>query len=142
VKSLRSLDGDQARFSFHKSHHYENRNLLDRTSRDAHEHLSANWRRPLLENIEVPALICASWADHGLHTRGSIEGFERISSRQRWSFTHRRKKWDVFYGDEALASHKAGPAHPEQFAQTPSICLGTLIEELVNRITKNRSLIR
>jgi len=37
---------------------------------------------------------------------------------------------------------QAGPAHPEQFAQTPSICLATLTEELVNRVTKNRSLIR
>jgi predicted acyl esterase len=50
-----------------------------------------------------PALVCASWSDHGLHTRGSIEGFERISSKQKWLFTHGRKKWETFYGDEALA---------------------------------------
>jgi len=43
-----------------------------------------------LENIDVPALICASWSDHGLHTRGSIEGFTRISSRQKWLYTHGR----------------------------------------------------
>ena len=48
-------------------------------------HDDAYWasKRPILENIEAPALICASWSDHGLHTRGSIEAFERISSRQK-----------------------------------------------------------
>jgi predicted acyl esterase len=59
-------------------------------------------KRPVLENIDVPALVCANWSDHGLHTRGSIEGFERISSRQKWLFTHGRKKWETFYGEEAL----------------------------------------
>jgi predicted acyl esterase len=63
-------------------------------------------KRPILEDIEVPALVCASWSDHGLHTRGSIEGFERISSREKWLFTHGRKKWETFYSDEALALQK------------------------------------
>jgi len=72
--------------------------------REAHPLDDAFWasKRPILENIEVPALICASWSDHGLHTRGSIEGFERISSGQKWLFTHGRKKWETFYGEEAL----------------------------------------
>jgi len=30
------------------------------------------------------AMVYASWSDHGLHTRGSIEGFERISSGEKW----------------------------------------------------------
>jgi predicted acyl esterase len=63
-------------------------------------------KRPILENIEVPALVCASWSDHGLHTRGSIEGFERISSKKKWLFTHGRKKWETFYGEEALGWQK------------------------------------
>jgi uncharacterized protein len=63
-------------------------------------------KRPSLENIDVPALVCANWSDHGLHTRGSIEGFERISSRQKWLFTHGRRKWETFYGAEALAYQK------------------------------------
>ncbi len=69
----------------------------------AHSLDDAYWasKRPVLENIEVPALVCASWSDHGLHTRGSIEGFERISSGQKWLFTHGRKKWETFYSDEA-----------------------------------------
>ena len=76
--------------------------------RDAHPLDDDYWRakRPALQNIEVPALVCASWSDHGLHTRGSIEGFEQISSRQKWLFTHGRKKWETFYSDEAFAWQK------------------------------------
>jgi predicted acyl esterase len=76
--------------------------------RERHPLDDAYWasKRPTLESIEVPALVCASWSDHGLHTRGSIEGFERISSREKWLFTHGRKKWETFYGDEALAFQK------------------------------------
>jgi predicted acyl esterase len=76
--------------------------------RERHPLDDAYWssKRPILEDIEVPALVCASWSDHGLHTRGSIEGFERISSREKWLFTHGRKKWEVFYSDEALAFQK------------------------------------
>ena len=76
--------------------------------RDAHPLDDAYWssKRPILENIEVPALVCANWSDHGLHTRGSVEGFDRISSKQKWLFTHGRKKWETFYSEEALAWQK------------------------------------
>ncbi|HEX3704764.1 MAG TPA: CocE/NonD family hydrolase, partial [Vicinamibacterales bacterium] len=58
-------------------------------------------KRPDLEAITVPALVCASWSDHGLHTRGSLEGFERIGSQEKWLFTHGRRKWETFYSPEA-----------------------------------------
>jgi predicted acyl esterase len=76
--------------------------------RDAHPLDDAYWasKRPILENIDVPALVCANWSDHGLHTRGSVEGFERISSRDKWLFTHGRKKWETFYSEDALAWQK------------------------------------
>jgi predicted acyl esterase len=76
--------------------------------RAAHLLDDAYWtsKRPILENIEVPALVCASWSDHGLHTRGSIDGFERISTKQKWLFTHGRRKWETFYGEEALGWQK------------------------------------
>ncbi len=78
------------------------------TETAAHALDDAYWasKRPILENIEVPALICTSWSDHGLHTRGSIVGFEQISSKQKWLFTHGRKKWETFYGEEALSWQK------------------------------------
>jgi putative CocE/NonD family hydrolase len=56
-----------------------------------------------LEAIEVPALVCGSFSDHNLHSRGSFEGFRRIGSRQRWLYTHRGPKWATFYGPEAVA---------------------------------------
>jgi putative CocE/NonD family hydrolase len=57
--------------------------------------LDAWWRslQPDLARIEVPALICASFSDHSLHSRGSFEAFRRISSRERWLYTHRGGKW-------------------------------------------------
>ena len=60
-----------------------------------------------LPSIQVPALICASWSDQGLHTRGSFEGFKQISSKQKWLYTHGGKKWEVYYSDEALAVQTA-----------------------------------
>ena len=61
---------------------------------------------PRLELITVPALICASWSDKGLHTRGTFEVFRRISSAAKWLYTHGGKKWERFYGEEGLASQK------------------------------------
>lgn len=59
-----------------------------------------------LRRIEVPALICATWSDHGLHSRGSFEAFKTISTNQKWLFTHGRPKWSTYYGEEALRSQK------------------------------------
>ncbi|MGD0529920.1 MAG: CocE/NonD family hydrolase [Polyangiaceae bacterium] len=56
-----------------------------------------------LEAIDIPALVCASFSDHNLHTRGSFEGFRRIASRDKWLYTHRGGKWAEFYSDDALA---------------------------------------
>lgn len=62
--------------------------------------------RPDLAAITVPALICTSWSDHGMHTRGSLEGFKQIASPDKWLYTHGRKKWEVFYSQEAKAAQK------------------------------------
>ncbi|WP_253907164.1 CocE/NonD family hydrolase [Herbaspirillum rubrisubalbicans] len=55
-----------------------------------------------LENIDVPAYVVASWSDHGLHTRGTLEGFQRISSAQKWLEIHGRKKWGYYYEPASL----------------------------------------
>jgi uncharacterized protein len=83
----------------------------------AEDFLAETKRRPLiddywldklaaLEEIEVPALVCASWSDQGLHTRGSFEAFARIGSTRKWLYTHGRKKWETYYSPEALATQK------------------------------------
>ena len=46
-----------------------------------------------LERITVPAFVVASWSDQGLHTRGTLEGFKQIASRQKWLEVHGRKKF-------------------------------------------------
>lgn len=52
--------------------------------------------------IEVPSFIVASWTDQGLHTRGTLEGFKRISSKQKWLEVHGRKKWAYYYEPESV----------------------------------------
>lgn len=71
----------------------------------AHPDFDDFWaaRTPALERIEVPALICASFSDQCLHTRGSFEAFRRIRSAHRYLYTHRGGKWSTYYGPEALA---------------------------------------
>ncbi len=59
---------------------------------------------PALEHITAPALICGSFSDNNLHSRGSIRAFERISSADRYLYTHRGGKWATFYSAEARAA--------------------------------------
>lgn len=56
------------------------------------ESKAANFAR-----IKVPAYIVASWTDQGMHTRGTLEGFKRIASKQKWLEVHGRKKWAYYY---------------------------------------------
>ena len=64
-------------------------------------------RRPELEAIEVPLLVCGSFSDHCLHSRGSLEAFRRVGSSQKWLWTHRGGKWSRFYSEEAFADQLA-----------------------------------
>lgn len=59
-------------------------------------------QRIAIEDVDVPVLLCASFSDQGLHSRDSFENFGLISHQRKWMFSHRRPKWDVFYGEEAL----------------------------------------
>jgi uncharacterized protein len=54
------------------------------------------------ERIKAPAFVVASWTDQGLHTRGTLEGFQRISSPQKWLEIHGRKKWAYYYEPESV----------------------------------------
>lgn len=56
-----------------------------------------------LERIDVPALVCASFTDQGLHSRGSFEGFRRIGSSEKWLWAHRGPKWAPYYSAAGLA---------------------------------------
>jgi uncharacterized protein len=76
------------------------REIRARTERD-------EWYRsktPILERIKVPMLVCASFSDHSLHSRGSFEVFRRAASTQKWLYTHRGGKWSTYYSSRATAA--------------------------------------
>lgn len=75
----------------------------------AHPLYDAYWRSKEidLEAIEVPAFVVASWSDQGLHTRGTIEAWRRMSSRQKWLEVHGQKKWANYYRPESRAKQAA-----------------------------------
>lgn len=59
---------------------------------------------PDLSRIEVPILVCGSFSDHSLHSRGSFEVFRRAGSTRKWLYTHRDGKWCAYYGSEATGA--------------------------------------
>ncbi len=63
------------------------------------------WRSlvPDLSAIKVPMLVCGSFSDNNLHTRGSIRAFTRGGSAHARLYTHRGGKWATFYSEAALA---------------------------------------
>jgi uncharacterized protein len=54
-----------------------------------------------------PALVCGSFSDNNLHSRGSFRGFERIASSDKFLYTHRGGKWAAFCSDEARGAQLA-----------------------------------
>lgn len=75
----------------------------------AHPERDGFWEAkcPTLEAIDVPLLICASFSDQSLHTRGAFEAYRRSGSGQKWLYTHRRGKWSTYYGADATATRLA-----------------------------------
>ncbi len=65
----------------------------------AHPFFDAYWATKVADfsKVDVPAFVVASWADQGLHLRGTLEAFNRISSKQKWLTIHGRKKWENFH---------------------------------------------
>ena len=61
----------------------------------AHPLIDDFWRSKEfeLESIVQPAYVVASWSDQGLHLRGTVEAWRRMSSREKWLEVHGQKKW-------------------------------------------------
>jgi uncharacterized protein len=59
---------------------------------------------PDVERINIPTLVCGSFSDNNLHSRGSFRGFSMIKSSERHLYTHRTGKWATFYANEAQAN--------------------------------------
>ena len=64
-----------------------------------------------LSKITVPAFVVASWTDHGLHNRGTLEGFKKIASKDKWLLVHGRKKWWHFYLPESVEKQRQFFSH-------------------------------
>jgi len=62
---------------------------------------------PDLTKIDVPMLVCGSFSDQALHSRGSMRAFTTVRSRHARLYTHRGGKWSVFYSSEARAEQLA-----------------------------------
>jgi predicted acyl esterase len=76
---------------------------------EAHPLFDGYWatKAAELERIVTPAYVVASWSDHSLHTRGTLEGFRRIASEQKWLEVHGRKKWEHYHRPESVAKQIA-----------------------------------
>ncbi|MGN0813153.1 MAG: CocE/NonD family hydrolase [Candidatus Coproplasma sp.] len=63
-----------------------------------HPEMNNYWEDKIadLEDITVPAYIAASYTNP-IHTNGSIEGFMRISSKDKWLRIHNAGEWDDYY---------------------------------------------
>ncbi|OBH56152.1 CocE/NonD family hydrolase [Mycobacterium sp. E2479] len=63
------------------------------------------WRSlaPDLSAIKVPMLVCGSFSDNNLHSRGSMRAFVHGGSAHARLYTHRDGKWSTFYSEAALA---------------------------------------
>ena len=71
----------------------------------AHPLRDAWWQAlvPDLGRITVPALVCGSFSDNNLHSRGSFRGWQQIASADKFLYTHRGGKWATFYAPGARA---------------------------------------
>lgn len=58
--------------------------------------------RDTFSRIVVPAYVVADWGDQGLHTRGTLEAYQRLGSREKWLEIHGRKKWQYYYDLESV----------------------------------------
>ncbi|MBV9516321.1 MAG: CocE/NonD family hydrolase [Mycobacteriaceae bacterium] len=92
--------------------------MLRRTARVAYdmremgdEHPTRDdfWRSlvPDLAEIKVPMLVCGSFSDNNLHSRGSMRAFTHTGSAHARLYTHRGGKWATFYSEEARAEQLA-----------------------------------
>lgn len=60
-----------------------------------------------LSAITAPMLVCASFSDNNVHSRGSFRAFEQVGSTEKFVYTHRSGKWSTFYGEGAKAAQLA-----------------------------------
>ncbi len=92
-----------SRLWFHKTNQLARLRTNLEIEAKRHTDRDAFWaeRAAHLEKIETPMLVCASFSDHSLHSRGSFEAFRRSASARKWVYTHRSGKWSTYYSQDA-----------------------------------------
>ena len=75
----------------------------------AHPLRDAFWEAltPDLSAIDIPMLVCGSFSDQALHSRGSFRAFTTVASLHARVYTHRGGKWSTFYSEPARAEQLA-----------------------------------
>jgi predicted acyl esterase len=75
----------------------------------AHPLFDEYWATKIADfsKIEVPAFVVASWADQGLHLRGTLNAFNRIASKDKWLIVHGRKKWENYHQPDSVEKQRA-----------------------------------
>ena len=92
--------------------------LVRHTTRQAYDMLRVQRAHPLrdqfwrslvpdLSAITVPMLVCGSFANHNLHSSGSIRAFTQAASTHSRLYTHRGGEWSTFYSEPARAEQLA-----------------------------------
>ncbi|KAM6529736.1 hypothetical protein FALCPG4_007864 [Fusarium falciforme] len=60
-----------------------------------------------LANITAPVYAVIDWGDHGMHTRGCLNGWTGVRSKDKWLEIHGRKKWRYFFEEESVSRQEA-----------------------------------
>ncbi|KAK7707447.1 hypothetical protein SLS57_009317 [Botryosphaeria dothidea] len=60
-----------------------------------------------LSKIRAPAYVVIDWGDHGMHTRGCLNGFVGIHSKDKYLEVHGQKKWKYFFQESSLRRQEA-----------------------------------
>jgi len=94
-----------------------------------HPFYDAFWASKVADHskITVPAYVVASWSDQGLHTRGTLEAYKRMSG-PKWLEVHGRKKWAYYYEADSVRRQQAFFDHflkgvPTEIDQWPKVRL-------------------
>jgi uncharacterized protein len=56
-----------------------------------------------LSKFEVPVFVVSSWANHGIHTRGTMEAWRELASKDKWLDLNAQKEWAYFYRADSVA---------------------------------------
>ena len=80
---------------------------VDLSAEQGRRPLRDEWWRSLVPNlraIQTPMLVCASFSDNNLHSRGSFRAFQQVGSPEKFAYTHRSGKWATFYSQAGRAA--------------------------------------